>query len=153
MIFVPDSLFLLLRSLDPEYSPHLLEYQDGFSCRSCNHMSSSYLPMFCFIKYNLLIVYHVQILYCSMFFLLTRVVQLPSYPVFRTRYWLFTVVSIKARKPGKYCSTSSFVFSLLVILYSLCGIGKHCCLINPSIFCMSLHTLLWSNPNKNSVKV
>src|SRR4051812_36729452 len=98
--------------------------------------------MFCFIKYNLLIVYHVQILY-GMFFLLTRVIQLPSYPVFRTRYWLFSVVSIKAdRKPaGKYCSTSSFVFSLLVILYSLCGIGKHC-LINPSIFWISLHTLL-----------
>jgi hypothetical protein len=104
-------------------------------------MFLSLLLMFCFIKYNLILVDHVQI-FNSMFISLTRVVRPSPYLVFRTWYLLFYVQSIKAIKPGKYSSTSSFVFNILVILYNFCGMDKHF-LINPSIFCMSLHTLLF----------
>jgi hypothetical protein len=96
-------------------------------------MSSSFI-MSGFMNDIATIVNHNLILYSSMTFLLAyRIVHFLSF--LSTGLGICcSVQSVKAKKPGKYFSTSSAgVFSLFVIEHIFCGIGTHC-LTNPSIF-------------------
>ena len=100
--------------------------------------------------------HHKLILYYSMSFLLfaSRIIcLLSSFVIYWSRNLLLfygRIYSIKARKPGKYCSTSlAGVRSLfLVMLYIFYGIGRHYCLTKLPIFCMSLYVLLWSKSKR-----
>ncbi len=92
----------------------------------------------CFMNDITTIVNHNLILYRVCLFFLPRIVYSFFFFIDRSWYLLLFGQSIKARKPGKYSSTSSAgVFSLFVIGYIFCGIGTHC-LTSPSIFWMSL---------------
>ena len=112
-------------------------------------MPSSFFVI-CFMDNNPMIVNYKLCLYRCFFFL-------PEQNIFflflsMDRGILCSVVSIKARKPEKYCSTSSEVFSLFVMPYIFCGIGSH--FINSfSIFCISLQMLFCSNLNKKPARV
>jgi predicted AlkP superfamily pyrophosphatase or phosphodiesterase len=112
-----------------------LGLQDDYSY-ICEYiiMFSSFF-MICFMNdITTMIVYRNLCLYCSMSFLLAyRIVHFPSFFIYRSGYLLFYVQSVKYKKPGKYFSTSSGVFSLFVMLYIFCGIGTHF-LINLLIF-------------------
>ena len=75
-------------------------------------MSSSF-PVACFVDDGTMVVDHDLCLY-GMHFPLSRVVCLSSSPVFRPWCLLFSVQSVKDRKPGKCLSASSGVCSLFV---------------------------------------
>ena len=85
-------------------------------------MSCSFLKI-CFMNYEVRVVNYnlcVFIQYAS--FLLAWIVCLTSSLIYRSWYLLFYVESMKEINPGKYCSTSSSVFSLFVMLYIFWGI-------------------------------
>ena len=87
-------------------------------------MFSSFFMAY-FVKDIITIVNHKLILYCSVSFLLaSRIVHFPSFFIDRSGYLLFCR-SVKAKKSGKYFSTSSGVCSLFVMWYIFCGIGTH----------------------------
>jgi hypothetical protein len=112
-----------------------LGLQDDYSY-ICEYiiMFSSFFMVYFVKDITTMIVNHKLCLYCSMSFLLAyRIVHLSSTLIYRPGYLLFHVQSVKARNPGKYCSTSSGVFNLFVMLYVFCGIGIHA-LTSLSIF-------------------
>ena len=89
--------------------------QDDFPYRHHKHLYSSFLMGY-LMKNITTIVNHELILY-SMSFLLTWIIHVFSTLIYTSGYLCCSIQSTKARNPGKYCSTSSTVLSLLVLLY------------------------------------